>query len=54
MPNLKKAEIIGHHNYCEGSSREMIIEASEDIWESQNQLWWKSSSDEEDSDVFAY
>jgi hypothetical protein len=49
MPNLKKAEIIGYHNYCEGSSRDMVIEASEDVWESQNDLWWKTSSDGEDS-----
>jgi hypothetical protein len=45
MPNLKKAEIIGHHSYCEGSSRKMIIDASEEIWETQSQSWWEASSE---------
>jgi hypothetical protein len=45
MLNLKKAEIIGHHSYCEGSSRKMVVDASEDVWETQNQLWWEASSE---------
>lgn len=45
MPNLKKAEIIGYHSYCEGSSRKMIIDASEEVWETQNQSWWEASSE---------
>jgi hypothetical protein len=45
MLNLKKAEIIGHHSYCEGSSRKMVIDASEDVWTTQNQLWWEASSE---------
>jgi hypothetical protein len=50
MPNLKKAEIIGHHSYCEGSSRKMIIDASEEVWETQNQSWWEASSESEGLD----
>jgi hypothetical protein len=45
MLNLKKAEIIGDHSYCEGSSRKMIIEASEEVWERQNEVWWEASSE---------
>lgn len=37
MLNLKKAEILGHHSYCEGSSRKMVIEASEEVWATQRQ-----------------
>jgi hypothetical protein len=44
MLNLKKAEIIGHHSYCEGSSRKMVIDASEDVWATQNQMAWDASS----------
>src|SRR5579859_2111010 len=51
MPNLKKAEIIGHHSYCEGSSRKMIIDASEEVWETQNQSWWESSSESGGSEL---
>ena len=50
MLNLKKAEIIGHHSYCEGSSRKMVIDASEDVWTTQNQLWWEASSENESVD----
>jgi hypothetical protein len=39
MPNLKKAEILGYHGYCEGSSRKMVIEASEEVWATQRQSW---------------
>jgi hypothetical protein len=42
MLNLKRAEIIGYHTYCEGSSREMVINASEDVWASQNVMVWES------------
>lgn len=45
MLNLKKVEIIGHHRYCEGSSRKMVIDASEDVWTTQNQLWWEATSE---------
>src|SRR5205814_4062358 len=51
MLNLKKAEIIGHHSYCEGSSRKMVIDASEDVWETQNQSWWESSSESGGSEL---
>jgi len=44
MLKLKKVEIIGHHSYCEGSSRKMVIDASEDLWATQNQLWWERKS----------
>jgi hypothetical protein len=46
MLNLKRVEIFGHHDYCEGSSRKMVVDASEDVWETQNQLRWKASYDE--------
>ena len=39
MRNLKKAEILGYHGYCEGSSRKMVIEASEEVWATQRQSW---------------
>jgi hypothetical protein len=42
MLNLKKAEILGHHAYCEGSSREQVIDASEDVWACQNIMVWDS------------
>jgi len=45
MLNLKRVEIIGHHSYCEGSSRERVIYASEEVWEKQNQLAWETSSE---------
>ena len=45
MLNLKRVEIIGHHTYCEGSSREMVIDASEDVWASQNVVFWESCMD---------
>jgi hypothetical protein len=45
MLHLKKAEIIGHHSYCEGSSRKMVIDASEDVWATQNQMVWEGSSE---------
>ena len=45
MLNLKRAEIIGHHTYCAGSSREMVINASEDVWASQNVMVWESCLD---------
>jgi hypothetical protein len=45
MLNLKGVQIIGDHSYCEGSSRKMIIEASEEVWERQNEVWWEASSE---------
>src|SRR5271155_5214092 len=46
MLNLKKVQIIGHHSYCEGSSRKMVVEASEDVWATQSQLWWEATSED--------
>jgi len=46
MLNLKRVEIIGHHGYCEGSSRKMLIDASEDVWATQNQIVWEASSED--------
>jgi hypothetical protein len=45
MLNLKKAEIIGYHSYCEGSSRTMVIEASEEVWATQSQSSWEGQSE---------
>ena len=50
MLNLKKAEIIGHHSYCEGSSRKMVIDASEDVWATQTQMVWEASTENGTSD----
>jgi hypothetical protein len=46
MPHLKKAEIVGHHTYCNGSSREQIIEASEEVWAAQHDLVWEGNSED--------
>jgi hypothetical protein len=36
MLNLKAAQIIGYYDYCDGSSRRKMIDASEEVWESQS------------------
>jgi hypothetical protein len=48
MLSLKRVEIIGHHSYCEGSSRKMVVDASEDVWETQSQMRWDTAEKGQD------
>lgn len=47
MLNMKACQIVGYYDYCDGSSRNMMIDASEEVWESQNAQCWPSTCDDE-------
>jgi hypothetical protein len=47
MLNMKACQIIGYYDYCDGSSRKMMIDASEEVWESQSATCcWSSCGDD--------
>jgi hypothetical protein len=51
MLNMKACQIVGYYDYCDGSSRKMMIDASEEVWESQNSVCWPSNCDADDESL---